>query len=749
MVKSTKATKKFAKNHLANAIKMRKMHQEQKKIADRMHNKQAKRKRSAVEEVEEDLDLGQNAKQAKLSEVEDDMDVDAFLEKGFFEAMDVSEDEEGEDSEEEATTSSGKASKEEDAKDKEDELLQHKRDLEELKKDKKQASFLAYLEKEAPGLLEGMEDLGDEMDVDGDGEGDESDEKHPVLTNAVLDLWKRSLLKDKSLPALKRLVQAFRVAAHMADNAEETGNPEESRSDSRFSYRINDPAIFNELVVFIVSHFARGLLLILGKSKAEKSSETSDSQNGRPHAGFNSARFPRWAKTKDVTRSFFINLHYFTSQLSDPKMLHFVLRHLEGLIPYLSPFASLQKMFLKTLLSLWSSSTETVRVFAFFCIRKMALELPYPFIDHILKGVYLTYVRNSKFINRTTIPLVNFLCNCVVEIYGIDFVSSYQHAFVYIRELASHLRNSLTSQKKSVRKNIYNFQYINSVNAWVRILAAYPGQETLSLLYYPLVQLLQGTISYQPTNRYFPLRLRCVQMLNELANSSRQFVNAASYLLEILASPDVYKRAKPSMEKTFDLRINLKASKVIMGSKVYQDSIFDETFDLLIEYLAIYSRSIAFPELIYPVMNALTKFKGATHNIGHSKRVKQLQEKIQATVKLIQAKRNQVSFSPKEIAALSNFLGDEPTPLTRLWDEIAAEHKKQQEQLAQEATNAAQKQSAQKFITQPEEDDDGSSDDEDNEEHDSEASELEVLNSDDDMVQAIDDDMLGSESDEE
>jgi nucleolar complex protein 2 len=737
--------------------------------------------------VDEDLDLGQN-KVAKTHEVEDEMDVDSFLEKGFFDAMDASDDEndgssdggdengdeESAGSEDETTASSStkKSSKKDqnglkkttksaskaDPKDLEDEMAQHRKDLEELKKDSKQAAFLEYLAKESPGLLEEMEDLdGDKpegMDVD---EEAADDSQHPILTIPILELWKNSLMKDKSVPALKRLANAFRVAVHMNSNVEDAGNPEESRSDHRFSFRIADPTVFNEVIVFVVSNFSKALNMLLGKANADKDAST-DSKVSRP--GFQASRFPKWIKLKDITRGFLLNLHFFLSQLSDAKMLTFVLQNLEPLIKYLAPFASIEKKYLKLLLNLWSSSTESVRIFAFFCIRKMALELPYPFIDNILKGIYLTYVRNCKFVNRTTIPLVNFLCNCVVEIYGLDFVSSYQHAFVYIRELASHLRNSFTSKKKETRKSVYNFQFINSINAWVRILAAYPGEESLSLLYYPLVQLIQGTIAYQPTNRYFPLRLRCVQMLNTLALASKSYVNAASYLLEILASPDMFKRPKQSMEKALDLRINLKASKAVMGAKVYQDTIFDETFDRLVEYLAIYSRSIAFPELILPVSNALSKFKKATHNPAHSKKAKLLQDKILATVKLIQAKRNQVSFSPKEIASVSNFLGDEPTPLSRLNDQLvaaaAAAAKAEQAAAAKEQQKKQQKNGGSKHDDEDDEEDlqedgDSSSEDEagDDNGSDSEASELEVLGSDDDVVQEMDADMISEEEESE
>jgi hypothetical protein len=46
MVKSSKATKKFAKNHLANVIKLRKEGKERRQLQERIDNKQGKRKRT-------------------------------------------------------------------------------------------------------------------------------------------------------------------------------------------------------------------------------------------------------------------------------------------------------------------------------------------------------------------------------------------------------------------------------------------------------------------------------------------------------------------------------------------------------------------------------------------------------------------------------------------------------------------------------------------------------------------------------
>ena len=38
--------------------------------------------------------------------------------------------------------------------------------------------------------------------------------------------------------------------------------------------------------------------------------------------------------------------------------------------------------------------------------------------------------------------------NCVVEMIALDVATGYQHGFVYIRQLALHLRQAITSGKK-------------------------------------------------------------------------------------------------------------------------------------------------------------------------------------------------------------------------------------------------------------------------------------------------------------
>lgn len=79
----------------------------------------------------------------------------------------------------------------------------------------------------------------------------------------------------------------------------------------------------------------------------------------------------------------------------------------------------------------------------------------------MLQTMYVKYVENSKFVSIITLPGINFMRHSLVEIYLLDNNLAYHHAFLYIRQLAIHLRNAMTLKKKVVLSKNYIYIFIN------------------------------------------------------------------------------------------------------------------------------------------------------------------------------------------------------------------------------------------------------------------------------------------------
>ena len=78
-------------------------------------------------------------------------------------------------------------------------------------------------------------------------------------------------------------------------------------------------------------------------------------------------------------------------------------------------------------------------------MRQLALEAPAPFLENTVKGAYLTFVRGAKFYNDRAADRTAMQSRCLVELFGLDLSVSYQIGFVYIRQLALHLRTAVGS----------------------------------------------------------------------------------------------------------------------------------------------------------------------------------------------------------------------------------------------------------------------------------------------------------------
>lgn len=104
--------------------------------------------------------------------------------------------------------------------------------------------------------------------------------------------------------------------------------------------------------------------------------------------------------------------------------------------------------------------------------------------------MYVKYVENAKFVSPNTLPGINFTRHSLAEIYLLNTELSYKHAFLYIRQLAIHLRNATTLKKKENFQTLYNWQFVNSLRLWSELISMAKPRSSLRDLLYPLVQVI-------------------------------------------------------------------------------------------------------------------------------------------------------------------------------------------------------------------------------------------------------------------
>jgi len=206
-----------------------------------------------------------------------DGEVDNFLEKGFFEALeDDDEDEDEREDDEDGEDEDEDDEDEEEDEEGEDEADpdQHRQDLERLKVE--QPEFYKYLQENDEGLLKfgesDEEDEDDEEDEGEDGEdgadpaeGDGADapETGPkVLTLKLLNEWSKSLISSNSFKALRDLVRAFESACHLDDVEDMRGKEKAKKTakrarggdaGSRLKFRIVSGQVFERLMRMCVT----------------------------------------------------------------------------------------------------------------------------------------------------------------------------------------------------------------------------------------------------------------------------------------------------------------------------------------------------------------------------------------------------------------------------------------------------------------------------------------------------------------
>ncbi|KAF8458100.1 Noc2p family-domain-containing protein [Terfezia claveryi] len=486
---------------------------------------------------------------------------------------------------------------------------------------------------------DGGDDGAEEEEEEEEGEKSKAEE----VTKAHVKKWKKALTEENSLRALRKLVLAFRAAVHMSDE----------RDDShQFKYSITNPDVYNDLMVLGLQQIP----VVLSHHLPVK-----ESSSGRVRLSTDTKKF---SGLTPLIKSHSSSVLTLLPTLTDPATLKLLLTSCTSLLPYLLPFRKQLKSLLKAVVDIWSTFStsgnvttakdDSVRITAFLVVRRAVVLGDEGIRETCLKALYAGLVRASRNTNVHTLASINLMKNSCAEILGLQGVEKvgYVVGFGSIRQLAVHLRNSITNNTKESYKAIYNWQYVHSLDFWSRALSnlcsvahlADPSTSPYHPLIYPLVQVTLGAARLIPTAQYFPLRFQLIKCLLRLSSSTGTYIPLSPLIFEVFSSTALRKKAhggKGSALKALDLETTLRCPPTHLKSRIYQTQCSDTAAMLLAESLSIWCMSPAFPELVTPVIIGLKRLikRNESGNAQAIAPLKVLVGKIESNATMVETER--------------------------------------------------------------------------------------------------------------
>jgi nucleolar complex protein 2 len=138
--------------------------------------------------------------------------------------------------------------------------------------------------------------------------------------------------------------------------------------------------------------------------------------------------------------------------------------------------------------------------------------------------------------------------------------------------------------------------------------------------------------------------------VNFLCAEINIYVPLAPHLLTVFECTELAKACRSSRQNVPDLQYVLKVSDDLLKTREYQEKITGAALDLLLRHFAVYSYSIAFPELVLPTKFFLKRFAKKTRIVRVSKQIQQFLKRVDMNSDFIKKKRAAVTISPKAMA---------------------------------------------------------------------------------------------------
>uniref|UniRef100_T1J4B2 Nucleolar complex protein 2 homolog n=1 Tax=Strigamia maritima TaxID=126957 RepID=T1J4B2_STRMM len=570
------------------------------------------------------------------------------------------------DNEDQTTSKTENGEEQNDDANSEDEL-DFEKHIQSLKKLKHaEPEFYKFLEENDQDLLN--------FDVDSgtDSEEDESDKKHKIPTSLevasdesdeeeeeieteaehkkssskiskpLLRRWSKELKESRPVSAIAKVISALKSAVELL-----------SDEDASSAKRIQNSKALNGLLRMSIVDLVPAFNRVLHVSADVKSFQPTLSKS--------------WKKLQTHAKTYLILIVKVLDLVNEDQIVGTLIKHILELVPYYGAFNKVSKALLKRLITIWSTAEESLRVLSYLAISAVTRQQMAEILPFVINNMYVSYVKNCKFTSPITWPLINFMKHSLAGIFSLDESHAYQHAFVYIRQMAIHLRNAITLKKKDAIKTVYNWQFIHCLYLWSRMLSEMHQSTIMQPLIYPLVQIIIGTIKIIPTAKYIPLRFHCIRALTLMTKETNTFIPVLPLLTEVLPFVNVKKHNTKVNWKPMDFLCALKLSKSQITENGFKDAIIEQFCELTLDYTSTQAHGVAFSELVLPSIIQMKAFVKTCSNSKYNRDIKQIVEKLEENARHIEQKRSSTVLNlsdAKAMEAWENASKQASNPLT-------------------------------------------------------------------------------------
>ncbi|KAM1675598.1 hypothetical protein FF1_041106 [Malus domestica] len=458
-----------------------------------------------------------------------------------------------------------------------------------------------------------------------------------LLTSSAIDSLCQLVKEHQSVPALTSLLNGYRAACHYGAETTSVFN-----ADS--CHGIQNSETFCKILMFMLNeadNVFRGLLGISSSNpKKEKSMDLSKNS--------------KWNTLKPLIKSYLRSTLLLLNEVNDSEILAFSLSRIRASMIFFVAFPSLLRRLIKIDVHLWATGKGTISSLSFLIIRDVASVFRSDCFDTCFINTYKSFIGHCLFMEPVIFQHVQFLRNSFVELCSVDLQKASSKAMVSIKQLSKILKQGLLTKKKEAVKKICGWQYTSCIDLWVTFISANIPVYDLQPLLFMIIQIINGVAVLFSGPRYLPLRVKCIQWLNQLSSSSGIFIPIASLVVDILEYKIGKDVGKPG--KDTNIMCSVKFPKNWLKSRNFQEQCVVSVIELLSAHFAQWSYHISFPDLATIPLVRLRKFHEITTIESFKRIVKRFIDQVEQNIEFVRKKRDEVPFSPKDQQSVESFL---------------------------------------------------------------------------------------------